>query len=81
MVLDHWLCGPEYAFVNLSGVMPARLCGDKDVCDQSEGTFHQVDGYEVLCNVDGHYSNAQKLVYIVDVGLLGVRIGTRVILC
>jgi hypothetical protein len=56
--------------------MPAHLCGDKDICDRSEGTFHQVDEYEVPCDVDGHYSNAQKLVYIVDVGLLGVRIGT-----
>jgi hypothetical protein len=31
--------------------------------------------------VDGHYTNAQQLVYIVDLGLLGVRIGTWVILC
>jgi hypothetical protein len=61
--------------------MPARLHGDKDICDWSEGTFHQADGYEVLCYVDGHCSNAQQLVYIVDLGLFGVRIGMWVILC
>jgi hypothetical protein len=31
--------------------------------------------------VDGHYSNAQQLVYIVDLGLLGVIMDIWVILC
>jgi hypothetical protein len=51
---------------------PVQL--DKYICNCSGDTFHQIVEEVPVMYVDSHDGNAQELVYIVDLRLLGVRI-------
>jgi len=56
-------------------ITPTHLCNHQDIDNRSEVTFRKVDRYEVSCNADDHYSDAQQLAHSIVLQLLGFTSG------
>jgi len=56
-------------------ITPMHLCNRQNAGDRSNNTFCKVDRYEVSCDADDRYSDAQQLAHSIVLRLLGFTSG------